>query len=174
MAKKIIKRFLPDQEYIKAHPSLQLMGEWLHDPNLWHLNRHSVSTAVFLGLFWCFIPVPGQMILAGICAVIFHANFALSVVLVWITNPLTMAPVFYFAYRVGVAVTGVKYGGFKFELSWHWLTQGVSDTWLPLLIGSLVCGLFFGLLGSTLTRYLWRWHAIKRWRERSGRRARRG
>lgn len=166
MAKKFIQRFLPDQDYIKAHPSLRILGNWVHDANLWHLNRHSVSSAFFIGLFWCFIPVPSQMIMAGLSAMLLRANLPLSVALVWITNPLTMAPVFYFAYRVGVAITGSNYQGFAFELSWTWFSQGLADTWQPFLIGSVACGLFFGLLGSTTVRYLWRWHAVRRWHQR--------
>lgn len=165
MARKFIKRFLPDPEWIKKHDSVQILGNWIHDPNLWHLNRGSVSSAVFIGLFVAFIPLPAQMLIAGFFAVLFRANLPISMVLVWITNPVTMAPIFYLAYSVGCAVIGAPEHPFVFHLSWESLSQLVN-IWKPFLLGCFLCGLFFALLGSTAARLLWRWYAIKRWHER--------
>jgi uncharacterized protein (DUF2062 family) len=80
---------------IKGHKNLSFLGEKLHDPNLWHLNRRSVSAAFAIGLFAAWIPTPGQMVIAAIIALYFRANLPISVALVWITNPLTMPPMFY-------------------------------------------------------------------------------
>ncbi|MGK0440815.1 MAG: hypothetical protein ACJA0N_000610 [Pseudohongiellaceae bacterium] len=167
MPKKIIQRFLPDPEWIKNHKSLQFLGTWLHDSNLWHLNRRCASTAVFIGLFVAFIPLPSQMIFAAFLAVVFRANMPLSVVLVWISNPITMPPMFYMAYKVGVALIGnPEAAEFSFELSWQWLGSELIIIWQPFLLGCLVCGLFFGLLGSAIMRITWRFHVIQLWRER--------
>jgi hypothetical protein len=165
MARKLIKRWLPDPEWIKAQDSVRMLGDWIHDPNIWHLNRSSVSKAVFIGLFVAFIPLPAQMVIAGFLAVLFRANLPISVVLVWITNPVTMAPIFYLAYRLGCVFLGAPEHPFVFELSWQSLIQ-LEEIWKPFLLGCLVCGLFCGLLGSTISRILWRWHASKRWHER--------
>lgn len=166
MARKLIKRIMPDPEWIKTHKSLQILGTWIHDPNLWHLNRHCVASAVFIGLFMSFVPVPTQMIIAALAAVAFHANLPISVMLVWISNPLTMAPIFYFAYQVGLVVTNEPAAHFDFVLSWEWVTNGLAQIWFPFLVGCFVCGLFFGLLGSTAIRIFWRWYVVKRWHER--------
>ncbi|MBL4827491.1 MAG: DUF2062 domain-containing protein [Spongiibacteraceae bacterium] len=170
MARKLIKRFIPDPEWIKNQRSLKIMGDWLHDPNIWHLTRHSVASATFIGLFLAFIPLPSQMIMAAALAVYFRANLAISVVLVWITNPLTVAPIFIVAYKVGTIFVGGPTEQIAFELSWEWLSKELSTIWQPLLLGSLLCGLFFGLLGQTLVKGLWRWYVIKRWHERRLRR----
>jgi len=121
---------------------------------------------MFIGLFTAFVPVPTQMILAAFIAILVRANLPISVLLVWVSNPITIAPLFYFAYKVGLVVTGTESTQFVFELSWQWLTTGLAQVWLPFLVGCLVCGLFFGLLASTVTRYLWRWYVIHRWRKR--------
>lgn len=171
MARKFLKKFIPHQDTFKDHPHLQqVFGELLHDPNLFHLNRHSVSQAMFIGLFTTFIPVPGQMVVAAFFAIIIRANLPISVLMVWVSNPVTMPALFYFAYKVGVLVTGSDAGPFVFELSWQWLTNGLTQIWVPFLVGCVVCGLFIGLLGSTVTRYLWRWYVIRRWRKRCARR----
>ena len=167
MSKKLIQRFLPDPNWVKNHKSLQFLGNWLHDPNLWHLNRRCASTACFIGLFMAFIPLPSQMIFAAITAVIVRANLPLSVALVWISNPITMPPLFYMAYKVGVALIGSPEAAeFNFELSWEWLSNGLVAIWQPFLLGCFVCGLFFGLLGSAIMRLTWRFHVIQMWKER--------
>ena len=171
MARRLLKRYLPDPDRIKHHKSLQFLGSWIHNPNLWHLNRNSVASAVFIGLFVAYIPLPGQMIIAAFMAIVFHANLPISVSLIWITNPLTMPPLYYLAYKVGAAITGTTTGKFHFELSWEWVTNGLSHNWEPFVIGCLLTGIFFGLVGSTLIRVLWRWYVIRRWHERRLRRS---
>jgi uncharacterized protein (DUF2062 family) len=166
MARKIIKRFVPDPDWVKRQQSLKFLGSWLHDPNIWHLNRHSVATATFIGFFVAFIPLPTQMLIAALMAIMIRANLAISVSLVWITNPFTMAPIFYMAYKVGAAVMGIDAAQFNFELSWEWLRHGLEYTWQPFLLGCLLCGLFIGLLASSLVRIAWRQHTISRWNER--------
>lgn len=166
MARKFIKRFTPNPHWIKRQRALQFLGEWIHDPNIWHLTRYSVSKATFIGLFLAFIPVPVQMVLAGVMSVLFRANMAVCLFMVWLTNPLTMVPVYYLAYRVGATVLGTPGNQFSFELTWEWVANGLANIWQPFLLGCLLCGLFCGLLGSTLVRVLWRWHTIHRWHQR--------
>ncbi|MGK0499969.1 MAG: hypothetical protein ACJAYG_001614 [Oceanicoccus sp.] len=170
MARKLIKRFLPDPKWIRQQKSLNLLGNWTHDPNLWHLTRHSAATAAFIGLFLAFMPVPAQMMFAVIGSMLFRANLPMAVTLVWITNPFTIAPIFYLAYKVGVAVMGVEAEQFNFELSWHWLQHGFVVSWQPFILGCLLCGMFFGLLGSTLIRWYWRMTTMRRWHERKAKR----
>ena len=45
-----------------------------------------------------------QMILAGFLAWMFRANKAVSVAVVWISNPGTMLPIYWYCYRIGSAV----------------------------------------------------------------------
>ena len=94
MPRRFIKRYMPHPERIKASRSLRFLGDLIHDPNLWHLNRHSVSRAMAIGLFWALIPMPLQMLAAAACAIPARANLPIAVGLVWLTNPLTMPVVF--------------------------------------------------------------------------------
>lgn len=166
MARKILKRIIPSPESIKKYRSLEMLGDWLHDPNIWHLNRKSVSAAAFIGLFVAFIPLPGQTLIAAFLAIMLRVNLPISILLVWITNPLTMAPIFYLSYKVGAAIMGTAANQFNFEISWYWLTNGLAQIWQPFLLGCLLCGTFSGLLASAAVRWAWRKHTIHRWHER--------
>ncbi len=172
MPKKFIKRYMPDHEKIRNNKQLnKVFGTLLHDPNLLHLNRRSVSTAFFVGLFMAFVPLPTQMVMATAIAIIVRCNLPIAVGLVWITNPVTMPPIFYFAYKVGAWVLGTPEREFTFNLSWKWLGTELAAIWQPFLLGCAISGLVFGALGYGLIRLLWRLHIVHTLKERKKKRA---
>lgn len=175
MLRDRIRKYLPSPEAIRRQKALNVVRHLLLEPELWHLHRRSVGGAVFIGLFCAFLPLPiGQMVVAALLAVLGRCNLPIAVALVWVTNPLTFGPIFYFAYKLGAWLLGIDAAGAGWELSWEWLWQRMREIWWPLLLGSLVCGWVAGLTGSVLARLLWRLHVIRRWRERRAtRRARR-
>ena len=161
MPKKFIKRYMPDSEKIRNNAQLnKYFGTLLHDPNLLHLNRRSVSMAFFVGLFFAFVPLPTQMVMAAAVAIYLRCNLAISIGLVWITNPVTMPPIFYFAYKVGAIILGSPEREFNISLSWEWLGTELAAIWEPFLLGCTVSGLFFGTVGFIAVRLLWRLHII--------------
>ena len=174
MPKKFIKRYIPDHEKIRNNKQLnKLFGKLLHDPNLLHLNRRSVSMAFFVGLFMSFVPLPSQMIMAAAVAILVRCNLPIAVGLVWISNPVTMPPIFYFAYKVGAWILGTPEHEFHFELSWAWLGSELEAIWQPFLLGCTVSGLVFGLLGFATIRLLWRLHIVTAIKERRKKRLKR-
>ncbi|MBL4583105.1 MAG: DUF2062 domain-containing protein [Pseudomonadales bacterium] len=166
MPRKFFKRHLPDPEKVKQYASLRFLGDVLHQPNLWHLNRRSVSRAAFVGVFCAFIPFPSQMLIAAFMSLWLRSNLALSVGLVWITNPLTIPPIFYSTYKLGCLMLGVPASDFTIELSWQWLTQSMKLFIAPLLVGSFTAGLALASISYVSIIVLWRQNVIKRWRER--------
>lgn len=172
MPKKLIRKYFPDAATLKAHPSLRWLGNSLDDANIWHLNRQSVARAVLIGLFLAFIPLPTQMLMAACAALWFKANLPVSVGLVWITNPLTFAPMFYAAYRVGAWLLGIPPESAD-HLTIEWVWSLLSNGWQPLILGSLVCGLVSAICGYFTVIGLWHWQVVKRWQERKRRRQQR-
>ncbi len=167
MPKKLLKKYMPSSESIKENKNLRFLGDRIHDPNLWHLNRRSVAAAFAIGLFVAWIPTPGQMILAALPALYFRANLPISVGLVWITNPLTMPPMFYFAYRLGLWILNQPSPDADFEFSLDSVMSGIGDVGGPFLMGCLVLGTLFSLIGYFGIRGLWRWNVVKHWRQRA-------
>lgn len=166
MPKKIIQKIMPDHELIKNHKSLQFLGDRLHDPNFWHLSRRSISMAFAVGLFAAWLPMPGQMAVAAVAAFYFRANLPVSIVLVWITNPLTMPPLFYSAYRVGLVFMGRSASMREFAFSWDGITSGLGAAWQPFLLGCLILAVISSGVGYFGINFLWRHHAVKRWKHR--------
>jgi uncharacterized protein (DUF2062 family) len=169
MPKKLIQKYLPKSEVIKNHKNLQFLGDKLHDPNLWHLNRRSVSMATAVGLFVAWIPTPGQMAIAAMLALYLRSNLPISVALVWITNPLTMPPMFYFAYLVGLRALNQPLPSEGFEFSMDSVMSGLSQAWEPFLLGCLIIGIITSVVGYFGVKELWRHHVAKKWAARKAR-----
>lgn len=169
MPKKLIQKYLPKPEVIKNHKNLQFLGDRLHDPNLWHLNRRSVSIAAAVGLFVAWIPTPGQMAIAAVVAFYLRANLPISVALVWITNPLTMPPMFYFAYLAGLWALNEPAPSEDFEFSVDSIMSGLGHVWEPFLVGCLIVGIMTSVAGYFGVKEFWRYHVMKKWTERKQR-----
>ncbi len=173
MPRRLIKRHLPDPEHIRQHKYIRVFGRLLHDPNLWHLNKRSVSGAVSVGLFCAFIPAPMQMLIAAAIAIVVRVNLPISVALVWLTNPITIPPMFYFAYRVGAWIMGIPPMEGDIELTMDWVQELLQTRWQPLLLGSFVVGSVSALLGNLAVRGLWRLLVVRNWRARQAARRQR-
>ncbi|GAA74186.1 hypothetical protein P20480_0646 [Pseudoalteromonas sp. BSi20480] len=133
----------------------------MQDANLWHLNRRSARGAFAVGLFFAFIPVPFQMVLAAATAILFRVNLPISATLVWLTNPLTMPPIFYGSYLVGTLVLNQPEQHFAFELNWAWFEQSIETIGPAFLVGSLVCASIASIIGYFGIDILWRRSVVK-------------
>ena len=169
MAKKILRKFLPHPDVIVHNRWIKLLGPRLQEPSLWHINRRSCSLAVALGMFCAFIPVPFQMLIAAVGAILLRVNILVAVPMVWVSNPVTMGPLYYFCYLIGVEILDTTTSGFHFELSFEWLLHGLADIWQPFLLGCLVAGVISSLAAYALVRILWHLHILNHIRERAGR-----
>lgn len=168
MPKRFISKYLPHANTVTGHRSLRWLGPLLHNSNLWHLNRRSVATAVFAGVFAGFLPIPMQMLLAASIAIYLHGNLPLSIALTWISNPLTYAPFFYLCYRFGLLLLGEDYN--PSEMEWN-LEVMIENVALPLAVGCIVGGIISGTLGYLAVRVLWRLHIQHQWIKRKSLRA---
>jgi len=169
MLKKRLQRYLPSPAQIRDTRALKPVAHLLSRSEIWHLNRRSASGAVFIGLFCAFLPIPMQMVVAAVLAIGARCNLPISVVLVWITNPLTVAPMFYFAYRLGAWLLDMQLTVDVIELNFSWIWANLGTIGYPLAFGSLVCGWVSGVTGFVVTRVVWRRHVIRRWQARRAR-----
>lgn len=167
MPRRLIKKYLPPPHRIREEPVLKkIFGKLLHENNLWHLNRRSVTAAVAIGSFFALIPLPLQTVIAVLFALWLRANLPITVLLVWTTNPLTMGPVFFFAYKLGHWLLDLPPSTNHFEANLSWLMSEIHRIWKPLFLGSGILAVTASSIGYTATNILWRMHVIKRWKAR--------
>lgn len=166
MARKLFKRFTPPREVLQNHKYLKPLGSWLNNENLWHINRYSASMAVLVGLFVAFLPIPMQMLVAACAAIYLHCNLPISVALVWVSNPVTMVPIWYACYQLGAFLLDAPVREVDLDMSVHGLGEEFLKIWKPLWTGCLISGVFFGSLGYWAVRVLWRVHVQWKWHKR--------
>lgn len=171
MARNFLKRFIPTPETIKQNPALRLFEKFLHDPNLFHLNRHSVSVAFFWGILIAILPIPGQMPVAALAALIFRCNLPIAVALAWITNPFTTPFFLVLTYHVGAFILQSEPFAMDPKFTFEWVTNSLGIIWKPLLLGSLITGIAAGALGYCAMRIYWRWSVTRAWVKRKQLRA---
>lgn len=166
MPKKFFKRLFPSPEKIRRIPSLSVFAALFRRPNAWHVNRRSVARAFFIGIFSAFLPMPFQMVVAAFLAFYCNANIPISVGLVWISNPITIPPIFYATYQLGTVLLNTPARDFNIELSIGWFLREMITIWQPLLAGSLLAGLIAATIGYFVISIIWRMHVIHSWEKR--------
>ena len=180
MPKKQLKSLLPTPETLLESRTLKIFAPHLTDARLWQFNRHSLNKAVYIGVLSAFFPLPGQMLLALIGALVFRANVPMALGLTWITNPLTTLPVFYAGYYVGAKIIDVPMISLRligrmitdFSL---WIVSDGANPFVTYkgvvsiaafclgltilaIISSIICGLAF--------KAVWRYKTVVSWQKR--------
>lgn len=167
MPRRFLRKFLPHPHRRSHRDHTGRWGKLIHNPNLWHLNRHSVARGVSLGVFWSFVPLPfGQTLLAIFCAVRLKANVGLAALFTWVNNPLTMAPAAYLAYTLGRLILRQKPMP-DFRPTWQWFEANMPLVWLPLGLGSLILSVSMGGLSYLAAQEVWKGWVTRRWRKRA-------
>lgn len=166
MPKELLRRHLPNADEIRANPALRPLRLFLHRSEIWRLNRRTAAGAAFIGLFCAFLPIPLQMLPAAALVLLFRCNLPIAIVLVWISNPVTIAPMFYFTYRLGAWLLDMRIEVDAIDLSLGWIWANLARIGYPLIFGSLICGWVAGVTGFVVVRVLWRLHIIRSWRTR--------
>ena len=156
-----LKKHLPTRDQLQQTRSLRFLGDMIFDANLWHFNRHSLSYAALVGGFCTFLPIPFQMIPALLICIWVRCNVPVAVAVVWISNPLTMPPMMYFAYRVGAWMMGIEATFDTLDITLEGFTDQLMLVIQPLLLGCLICGLVVGLTGFGLVRLYYRWRVTR-------------
>lgn len=158
MPRKQLRRVLPSAVHVRGLRGVSYFSRWLRDENLWHINRKSVSLGVAIGLFFAYWPIPVQMLLALVAAIMLRANLPISVALVWITNPITVVPMYAPAYLLGAWLLDEPMKPVA-EMTLATLRRDLEVLWL----GCLVFGTVLAIIGWLLVRLYWHWHVRRSW-----------
>jgi hypothetical protein len=175
MPRKFFRKYLPDHETVRSNRIVARFGAFLHHPNLWHLNRRSVSGGVAVGLFSGLVPGPLQMLTAACLAIPLRVNLPVALVTTLYTNPFTIVPLYLVAYQLGAFLTGTQARDmtappeFGFDQAAGWL-QAMGDWALslgkPLVVGLFALAASLAVVGYLAVQIAWRSYVALAWRKR--------
>lgn len=99
------------------------------------VNRRMITRGVAVGLFWGFIPMPMQMLAVMATTPFLRFNVPIAISMVWLSNPITMPPMYYMEYLTGNFLLG-REGIDDIELTMSWFTENFDDILVPLYVGT--------------------------------------
>lgn len=110
------------------------------------LSADAVRRGLAVGLFWAMAPMPFQMAPATLFCWLARGNLPLALVCVWISNPLTYAPIFLVEFQVGKWLLN---DGSVFVIPKN-LGDILHVGGITLLVGALACGILASIVGYAL------------------------
>jgi len=156
MPRRIFKKFAFKRNYMARQWFMTPFRHLLNDHRLWSIRRRWVVPAFAIGLFIAFMPFPGHTLTGALIALALRVNIPIAAVSTWVSNPATMFPMYYFAYRLGSTLLGMEEKPFGFEMSWDWVTHTFVNIWQPMLLGSVLLGAAAAIAGYVTLDILWR------------------
>lgn len=181
MPRKWLRRIIPHPTQIREHRHLRWASAWLTHHNLWHINRYSVAGGVAAGMIGGLIPLPLQMLVAAILALIFRVNLPVAVATTWLSNPLTWPFIFVIAVAIGQPFAGEGRTQIVTEFHFDWGRQSLAEfipafwDWLlglgwAFVIGDIMLAALLAVLGYFAVHLAWRLHLLAYLRRRERRR----
>jgi uncharacterized protein (DUF2062 family) len=166
MPRRLFKPLSRQRHRWKERWFMRPFSTWLENPAYWSLSRKNVTRAFTLGLFLAFIPLPIHAILATVLALLLRLNIPAAVVGTLIANPLTVVPMFVWAYWVGCQLLMLPPDPIHFDMSWDWFTTELIPIWKPFLLGCLVSGLLVAVLGYMVLGGIWHLSLVLKYHQR--------
>lgn len=156
MPRRFFRKFALKRHHFHGRWYLQPFDHLLHDQRLWGIRRRTVVPAFALGLFVSYMPVPGHVLIGALAALALRINIPVAALTTFVSNPLTIGPMYFLAYRIGRELLRLPPRPFTVELSFQWLTESFVNIWQPLTLGCLLLGALLALAGYVALDLLWR------------------
>ena len=100
-------------------------------------------------------------LLVAIFAVVFSANILLSILVVWVNNPITMVPFYYFTYKLGASIMDIEMDP-EFEFTFSYLMESFGNVTIAFWVGGLITSIVSALLGYYSIIAIYKYKAFKR------------
>ena len=140
---RYVLRWMPRKGSLKRYPVLGKYGNYLRSRKyLWSFKESYVGPAIFIGSIVAFLPLFGvQLLTVTAIALIMKVNLPVLAGLQFISNPLTLVPIYLANYKVGSWLLGAVGFGTTDETTLGTIYSGVNST----MIGGMVLGSVVGL-----------------------------
>ena len=143
------------KDYSKPQGKINKLIEKYNLPRTYlSINRRTVTRGILVGLFWAFIPMPFQMVGVLTVTAIFRFNVPVAIAMVWLSNPLTMPPMYYIEYLTGNLILG-RDGLEGIQLSMEWFKNHWDDIIVPLYTGAAFYSIVVSSLIYGVVNLLW-------------------
>lgn len=170
---KRFKQAIPSRESIANNPRLSWLRPWFKEPKLWHWSRRGVAMGVALGVFFGLLIPIAQIPASVSAAVVLRANIPAAIASTLISNPVTFAPIYYGAYKMGLWVTGADKAASPGALKASTELDENASFWArlralgkPLLVGLSITAVIMGGLTYGVITAIWRWRTVIKRRNR--------
>ena len=170
--RRLIRRWLPSPSKVREGRSLRWLAPLLSRPWLWQIDRRGVALGAAVGVFFGFLIPIAQIPLSAIGVLILRANLPVAVVSTLVSNPLTYAPIFILAHRLGRNLLGEPNGnGEAAAVIEGGVWTSLGELGAPLFLGLAI----FAVCGAIITWCLVQgvWLGGNAWRRRRVMRERR-
>ncbi len=157
MPRRFFRKFAFKRHELSRQWFMTPFRHLLHDHRLWGIRRRWVVPAFALGVFVAVLPFPGHTLIGALLALALRVNIPVAAMATWVSNPATMVPMYYFAYRFGCRLLGTEVQPFGFEATIDWVTHTFVNIWQPMLLGSLLLGLGAAVVGYAVLDAIWRY-----------------
>ncbi len=152
---RYVLRWLPRKASLKRYPLLGNFGHQLRNRKyLWSFKQPYVGPAIVIGSIVAFLPLFGvQLLTVTALALILKVNLPVLAGLQFISNPLTLVPIYLVNYKIGSWLLGTVGFAPTSESTVGAVFSGVNST----MIGGVVLGTLVGVLlyGTYRFRLIW-------------------
>jgi uncharacterized protein (DUF2062 family) len=164
-------RWRPTPETLVRQRWLRWLGPSIAHPGLWSANRHAIALGLAIGMFFGLLIPIAQMPLSAAAAVLLRANLPTAVVSTLVTNPVTVAPLYYAAWRLGAAVldepataapdvlaaapSAAQAAAAQASSWWSATWERLRGVGKPLLLGLALMATLTGLAAYVVVSALW-------------------
>ncbi len=153
------RRVVPERSRLEGNRWLRWAAPWLGHPALWRWSRRGVALGVALGIFFGLLVPLAQIPLSAAAAIVLRANLPAAAASTLITNPVTFAPLYYAAWRLGSWATGDTSPpgasgppALAAEATW---VERIAALGKPLLVGLTLMAVVSGVSAYALVSLLW-------------------
>lgn len=170
-----LREWLPHPHHLREQRAVAWLGPALHHPRVWHLSRRGVALGAAIGIFFGLLVPVGQILFAAAVAVLLRANLPVAAISTLVTNPLTFAPIYFAAYRLGQWLLGGDVTITEEALAqtldvetgwWQLWVDRMITVGRPLLLGLAIFAVGAAGAAYVAVDRVWRFFALTAWRRR--------
>ena len=160
--RQVSRGYLRKQRPVYLKPFAALLAH----PTFLSVSRRSIAGAIWIGLFIALLPLPGQTFIALALALLLRVNVPIAALTTWVTNPITIGPIFYSEYTLGRLILDIPPQPFAIDMSWEWVASSFVIIGKPLLLGCFIAATIVASSAYVIISVVWRLTIAARFRRR--------